>query len=310
MIISLVALMTMVPLVPYLWLLVVILLVMGIAKSTMDVGGNTLLVWVHGEQVGPFMNGLHFCFGIGSFLSPLIIAQAIARSGSIAWGYWLLAIIILPVAIGLLTLSSPPLPKSKEQGGEAVEKIGLAALVTLFFFFYVGAEVGTGDWIFTYIVKMNLSSETTAAYLTSAFWGALTVGRLLSIPLAIHLRPRTILMSDMVGCLVSCSIMLLWPTSLTAIWIGTMGMGLSMASIFPTTFSFAGRRMTITARITGWFFGGASIGAMILPWLIGQLFEPLGPQVMLWGVFIDVLLMITVFFVLMKYSGSPKEFRF
>ncbi len=53
---------------------------------------------------------------------------------------------------------------------------------TLFFFLYVGAEVGFGGWIFTYAVALDLGSETAAAYLTSAFWGALTFGRLLTIP--------------------------------------------------------------------------------------------------------------------------------
>ena len=35
---------------------------------------NPLLVWVHGDEVGPAMNGLHFFFGVGAFLSPIIIA--------------------------------------------------------------------------------------------------------------------------------------------------------------------------------------------------------------------------------------------
>jgi hypothetical protein len=33
---------------------------LGMAEGALDVGGNTLLVWVHQEKVGPFMNGLHF----------------------------------------------------------------------------------------------------------------------------------------------------------------------------------------------------------------------------------------------------------
>ena len=57
------------------WLLFAAILVLGIAEGAVDVGGNTLLVWIYRDRVGPFMNGLHFFFGLGAFLSPLIIAR-------------------------------------------------------------------------------------------------------------------------------------------------------------------------------------------------------------------------------------------
>jgi MFS family permease len=41
----------------------------------------------------------------------------------------------------------------------------------------------------------------------------------------------------------------------------------------------AERQLTITGRITGWFFVGGSLGNMSIPWLIGQLFEPWGPRI-------------------------------
>jgi FHS family Na+ dependent glucose MFS transporter 1 len=52
----------MMPLVSDLWLLAVVLLVLCAAEGAVDVGGNTLLVWVHQDRVGPWMNGLHLCW--------------------------------------------------------------------------------------------------------------------------------------------------------------------------------------------------------------------------------------------------------
>ena len=57
--------------------------------------------------------------------------------------------------------------------------------------------------------------------------------------------------------------------------------GLGIASAFPTLITFAGRHMVITGAVTGWFFVGASLGGMIIPWLIGQFFQAQGPTVML-----------------------------
>ncbi len=57
--------------------------VMGIGKAGVDVGCNTLLQWVHGVASGPYLNGLHFSFGLGSFFFPVLIAQVLARTHDI-----------------------------------------------------------------------------------------------------------------------------------------------------------------------------------------------------------------------------------
>lgn len=303
MLLGIVITMIMAPFTPLLGVLMVILLFLGIAEGTVDVGGNTLLVWVHRHNVGPFMNALHFFFGVGAFLSPLIIGQVLLlnNNGSVAWAYWALALLIAPVAVWLLFLASPPIVKSgdrEDRGGDT--NYGLVALVAVFFFLYVGAEVSAGGWFFTYTTTLNIASEATAARLTSAFWGALTVGRLLSIPIAARLRPRAILFIDLVGCLISICLILLWPNSIGVIWAGAMGLGLFMASIFPTTLSLAERRMTITGNITSLFFVGASAGGMTVPWIIGQLFESVAPIVVMWAIFISLVAAVAVFFVMVK----------
>jgi MFS transporter, FHS family, Na+ dependent glucose transporter 1 len=64
--------MALVPLIPWLWLLMLLMVVLGIGQGFLDVGCNTLLVWVHRDKVAPFMNGLHFFFGVGAFIAPLL----------------------------------------------------------------------------------------------------------------------------------------------------------------------------------------------------------------------------------------------
>jgi FHS family Na+ dependent glucose MFS transporter 1 len=291
-----------IPTVSLLWVLTGVLLFLGMVEGALDVGGNTLLVWVHRHRVGPYMNGLHFFFGIGAFLSPLIIAQAVLVSGNITWAYWMLALLVAPVALWLLRLSSPPAQTVSKDGPVGQVNHRLVALIVLFFFLYVGAEVAFGGWIYTYAVELKITTEAVAAYLTAAFWGALTIGRLLAIPIAARVRPRYILLGDLVGCLVSIGLILVWPGSLAAVWLGTIGVGLSMASIFPTTISLAERRMTVTGQVTGWFFVGASAGGMLLPWLIGQMFESVGPQVVMTALWVDLALALGILFVLLSFS--------
>lgn len=267
------------PLLPWLPLLTVVLFVLGMGEGALDVGGNTLLVWAQRENVGPYMNGLHFFFGIGAFLSPLLIAPAVALSGGIHGAYWLLALLLLPCIAWLLRVRGPAAQHTEQPGAVLQVNRPLLFLIVIFFFAYTGAEGGFGGWVYSYALGMHLSDETTAAYLTSGFWGALTLGRLLAIPLALKARPSTIIAADLAGCLLSLGVIIAGAGSLPLTWLGVGGLGLCMASIFPTTLSLAGQRMTITGKVTGWFFVGASAGNMFLPWLIGQLFESSGPLV-------------------------------
>jgi FHS family Na+ dependent glucose MFS transporter 1 len=296
-----------IPVVPLLPLLTVALLFLGMGGGALDVGGNTLLVWVYGRQVGPFMNALHFFFGVGSFLAPIVVAQTILRTGDITWAYWVMALCVLPVAAWLFALSSPtsrasssnrsgsPLPTTGlDSESERRERL-LVALIALLLSLYVGAEAGFGGWIYTYALALDLGTTTTSAYLTSAFWGAFTLGRLLSIPLAARFRPRSILLGDLVGCLACVGLLLVWPHSRAATWLGTLGLGFAMASIFPTAVSLAERHMTLTGQRTGWFLIGASVGGMSLPWLIGQLFEAIGPQMAMLAIMGDLALALGVY---------------
>ena len=283
-----------VPLMPVLWLVAAVLLLLGMAEGTLDVGGNTLLVWVHQREVGPFMNGLHFSFGLGAFLSPVIIAQAVLRSGDITWAYWALALATLPAAIWLLRLPSPADHDMAEGRGDRRASGLLVALMATFFSLHVAAEVSFGGWIYTYSVAQGLSGETTAAYLTSAFWGALTLGRLLAIPIATRFAPRAMLVGDLAGAMASVMLILLWPGSRVALWVGTFGAGLSIASLFPTSLSLAERLMPIRGWVTGWFLVGASAGGMSLPWLIGQLFEATGPRATMLSIMGDLAVAVAV----------------
>lgn len=294
------AMLALAPAISRLWLLTAVLLVLGMGMGAIDLGGNTLLMWVHRSKVGPFMNGLHFSWGMGAFLSPIIFAQAVSISGDITWAYWALAVLMLPAVVGLLRWPSPAAPANRhaDRSGQA-NHVLLVTLIAVFLFLYVGAEASLGGWIFTYTTALGLGSQAAAAYLTSAFWGAVTAGRLLAIPVAARLRPGTMLLLDVLGCVASMAVILLFPTSLVAVWAGAVGTGLAMASVFPTILSLAESRMHITGQTTAWFFAGSSLGGMTVPWLIGQLFEPVGAYATMVTIMAAVVLMAGVFAAMM-----------
>jgi FHS family Na+ dependent glucose MFS transporter 1 len=293
-----------VPVIPSVWPLLAVCFFLGIGQGGVDVGCNTLLMWTHGRRVGLLMNGLHFFFGIGSLVAPIVFALVIGATGSISWIYWSFALLMLPIAAWLWTLPSPSIRIESPNNRSERTPLPLVGLFVACFVFYVGAEASYGNWIFTYTTTLNLATETEAAYLTSVFWGFFTIGRLLGIGISARRRSRTILYMDLVGCLLSMGVILLWPSSFIALWIGTLGLGLSMASIFPTTLVFARERMHLSGKVTSWFLVGSGIGSMFWPWLIGQLFEPVGPRVTMTIIFITILINLSA---LVALTLRPKK---
>ncbi|MEZ4770789.1 MAG: MFS transporter [Caldilineales bacterium] len=250
----------------------------GLFSSSIDVGGNTLLVWVYRDGVGPRMNALHFFFGLGALISPLVVAQVIERTGDINWTYWLLAALTLVPAIVYARTPSPVAPRDSETPDNRPTSRPLAALIAVLFFLFVGTELGFGGWIYTYGVETGAANAVTAGYLTSLFWGALTLGRLLSIPLAARLSPRAMLTMDLAGLVVFMVLLLGWSEVPGVVWIAAAGYGLSMANVFPSLMNLAGATMPITGRVTSAFMVGSSLGSMTIPWLMGQAFDLRGPQ--------------------------------
>jgi FHS family Na+ dependent glucose MFS transporter 1 len=174
--------------------------------------------------------------------------------------------------------------------------------MVLCFILYVGGEAGYGAWIYTYAFTLKFGTEVTAAYLTSAFWGSFTLGRLLGIWISTLAKPLTILLLDFAGCILSVGLILLLPQSSIALWTGTVLFGLAQASIFPTFLTLAEERMHITGTIAGLFLVGAGVGGMILPWLIGQAFVQVGATAMMVLIFIGVVLNVSMLFVFTRVS--------
>jgi FHS family Na+ dependent glucose MFS transporter 1 len=266
----------------------------GLAGGIVDVGCNTLLLWTHGKSAGPFMNGLHFFFGVGSVIAPLLFARVLMQTGDIHWLFWSVAIACLPTAVWCWFLSEPSTHAQAQERNNAPFPVLPVLLMVIMFVLYVGLELGFANWIYTYALTLGLGNAVESAYLTSGFWGSFTLGRLLGIWVSTRARSQTILFADLIGCAISTIIIMLWKDSGLALWIGSIGLGLSMASIFPTFLMLAGERMEVTGAMTGWFLVGSGAGSMLLPWFIGQIFVRTGAGAMTTVLLIDIAAIVLV----------------
>ena len=167
-------------------LLLLIFFINGLPGGMINTGANTLLMWTHGKKAGPYINGMHFAFGLGAFLAPTVFAQVLKLGGTYQHAYWALAGLAVLISLFMLFLPGSPEHPDKQadsvQPQENLRKILPTVIIAmLFLFFYVGSEITFGNWVYTYTLTLDLADATRAAYLTSGFWLAFTIGRAISI---------------------------------------------------------------------------------------------------------------------------------
>ena len=297
-----------IPISSYAGILAVLMFVTGMSLGGMDVGGNTLVMWEYKERSGPFLSGLFFFAGVGGILSPLLLGWFLEKGIYFGWVYWLLVILMIPIILGLMRRKSPaPAVESRSDSGEKPD-YRLLALFGILLFIYISIEVSYGGWIYSYVLITEPGNVPAASYLTSAFWLAITAGRLLTIPFAARVHPKYILLVSLVGALASLGLMLVFPRSFTTAVVGTVGLGLSIASLSPVTLSLAERCMPIHGRTTGWLWVFGSAGAIITPWLVGRMIGSISPAAMIAALFVYAAAGIFVFLGLNIYrsrSASP-----
>jgi FHS family Na+ dependent glucose MFS transporter 1 len=258
-----------------LWMLIVVFTLVGLALGIMDVGGNTLLVWMYGSAVAPYMNALHLCFGIGAFIGPLVMNGFAAATGNAVDTYWLYAGLMLPAVFWLARMPSPVAPPAVATApgvaGTLRRHWWVIALISGFVFMHMGAELAFGAYITSYADDL-FYTESLARVVNSMFWGGLVVGRLIAVPLALRMKAAGMLRIDLLGAIGAIALIALLPDSTTALWIGTIFLGMSIASMIPSSINYAGERMPITGQITALFLIGGSAGSTILPLIVGRLY--------------------------------------
>ncbi|CAF0944142.1 unnamed protein product [Adineta ricciae] len=264
-------------------------------------------------NVNPYLQALHGAFGVGAFLSPLIIAPFLKNTSPVDqwhYAYWLIGCLHIPNIIWILAyaLRDEVFSKKIEQItlenkqiddlNNQIESIVASdeqtnpaepsstsknrfflILITIFLLLYVGGESAFGAYIHTYATLHLNFPKDISAYINSLFWASFAFGRLCGIPLSIKLSALQMIFIDLIGCICSLTLLYVLNKSPLLLWIGSILYGLSVASIYPSTIAFTERYVSITGKRMSFIAVGGSAGDAIIPLLIGYSINPkiLGP---------------------------------
>ncbi|XP_054721217.1 major facilitator superfamily domain-containing protein 4A-like [Uloborus diversus] len=327
--------MAIIPFCQALWVLAIVLAIMGFFMGTVDTVANVSMIRIYGRDVSPFLQALHFFYGVGAFISPMIAQpfllnedctpfldnqsepvhildqnetlpaknlQEAQRMTHIDYAFWIMAGLMIPVALLSLTLLGKDvylkmfgrpgdINQNKQDQYETstdekydtspvstFQTITITLLCASLMFLYDGLQAIYGGYLYSYAVKgpVNLK-KSNAAYLNAFFWGMFATGRLLSIALATRLAPAFMLGCNIVGCTLGMLFMLAFNHSKAVLVMGTCIIGLFMSSVFPTALSLTEEYIKVTPTITTILVFGAALGEMSMPVILGHEFERAGP---------------------------------
>lgn len=253
----------------------------GFARGGNSNFSNTMISTLPGETAARGYNLLHGCFAVGALLSPLLL---VFFSGS--WpetGWRIMAGLLCLLCLSQLAVyAKMPLPAEPPRKGTAsadwsflkVKQFWLGSAMLLF---YISAEYAIVGWLVTYFQDTGILNASWSQVMNSLLWLVIFIGRMIGAAVTGKISRSRLLLMDGIGFF-ACFLVMFFSRTSRPIVLGLIGVGLFMATIYPTAFSFGsdcirGNDLGCSVMIlTG------SAGGIITPFLVGQVAEQVGIQ--------------------------------
>ncbi|MBN1565730.1 MAG: MFS transporter [Anaerolineae bacterium] len=272
---------------PTLWVILAVGVVFGIGFGALDTGSNVLIAELYADHNVSVLNSLHFFFGVGSIISPLVAGQALDWWDSAIPAIWLgfVMLLLLWPGVGRLpAVITRPEARSEVANGVAA-KLGkfsyrsvLLWSLGVLLMIYVSAEMGLSTWTTQYVEESTRFSNVAGARLTSAYWFALTIGRLAGILWGSRLSGDVVLLISLIGSLVGAVLLAAGSGLMGMTVIGAVVIGFFFGPVYPTVIAIAtatfrsgpGKAASLIASM-------ASLGGMVGSPLQGVLLNEVNP---------------------------------
>lgn len=245
---------------PYWWMALGSALIGGLGFGLLDVTVNLLFTRSFGRATTGALNLLNAVFGLGAIVGPALVG---ALAPALAPPFVVIAVLTL-VSGALLARLPVPRPMPVEGASLGTVRLPLIGFVALFFV-YVSAEVGVSSWEPTYLAPVM--GEARAAFLTSVFWAAMTLGRLLAFGLSRWLRSADLVLGASCLALAASAVAGLPGVAPFAYAV----VGLAFAPVFPTALVWLQEVFPKRGeQIVPIVFAGANLGPVLTAPIIGR----------------------------------------
>ncbi len=267
-------------------------ILLGIGGMCLNTVGNTLMphVLFGGQNAPAAQNFGNTFFGLGAFVTPLLIGLLLRKLGYRMTGNIIAIILLIPVIFAIIS-SYPPI-----QAGFNISqafgllKTGIVITAALALVCYIGLEFSMGGWISTYASSLGFTDKGANITL-SVFWISLMAARLGAAGFGVKpiVTPEIgawVIAILALAAVITIAVMVFTKSKSVAI-IGVILTGLAFGPIFPTI-------VGLTFDKTVQSLWGSAFGIIFAVGLFGGSFMPTAIGVVSKGKTIQKSLMITM----------------
>jgi fucose permease len=249
---------------------IVACLLLGFAAMCVNTVGNTLgpNILFEGQNPAAASNLLNVFFGVGAFITPLIVAALLKKLGYKATVGIIGAILFVPIIYTIFGTFPPP-PEGFRIT-QAISLLGRGGIWAggLALFCYMSLEVTLAGFITTYLKSHEMSDEKAGTTL-SGFWIALMAARLIAaftIPADMFVYALPIL-----ALVAAISIAAMVGAKSVGLGVGaTLVTGFVLGPIFPSLVGVTFSKTEASGSVFSLIFGIGLLGAILMPSLIGK----------------------------------------
>lgn len=253
------------------------LFIIGLGLGAFELGPNAIIVQLHKERKGLFLNLMAVLHGLGSLIAPLFAGWLFTLSTSwrtiYRWDLLLIAVFLLITFI----LSFPKSEEKTQLDFSQITKFAFKGNLPIFYVvigLYVASEIGLTSWLVTFLQQTRNASVINSNQLLSIFFAMLMLGRLIGGFFVHRLGYIRSILFATLGSLI-CLI----AGTFTAMSFLLALTGFFFSIIFPTiTAAVSDDHVENTSTILGVLFTFAGVGGLIGPWLIGWTSTSFGLQ--------------------------------
>lgn len=283
------------------------LFILGLGFGSLELGPNAIIVSLHHERKGLYLNLMAVMHGLGSLIAPLFAGWLLSLSVSWRVIYrWDILLIALFIFI-FMFLRFPKAEEKTQLDFRHIRQIAFKGQLPWFYAaitFYVAAEIGMASWLVTFLQDTHHASVASSNQSLSLFFTMLMLGRLIGGFFVHRIGYLHSIFFMSIGGLL-CAIAGLFGSKDFSFLLPVTGFFLSI--IFPTITAAVSDTHTENANtILGVLFTFAGLGAVIGPLFIAWSSDLFGLQTGFSITIIFLIILIMSITILIKRISNEK----
>jgi FHS family glucose/mannose:H+ symporter-like MFS transporter len=154
---------------------------------------------------------------------------------------------------------------------------GRALLLGTLIFLYVGTENAVAGWVAEFARRMVAGATTTWALAPTAFWAALTTGRLLAAMVVRRVTESALIRGGLVLATLGVVAITFAASTPGGIIAGAAATGLGLSAIFPLLWALVTRSVgALAPGAAGPLYAAGGLGGAVMPWVVGAVSSAVG----------------------------------